>query len=153
MSIHVNEDATTQTTTDTAAATEQFAAKFREMMEKQMAGMTEMTEFAKGNVEALVASAKAATAGAETIATTVVEHGRKRFEDTSAAMRAMASAKTPQEAMQLQSEFARGAFDAGVAMWSKLSETMLKVSGEVSQPLSNRAALATEQAKTLFARQ
>jgi phasin family protein len=152
MSIHAIEDATTQATTQTAAATEQFAAKLREMMEKQMAGMSEMTEFAKGNVEALVASAKAATAGAEVIATAVAEHGKKRFEDTSAAMRAMASAKTPQELMQLQSDFAKGTFDAGVAMFSKLTETMLKVSGEVSQPISNRAALATEQAKTLFSR-
>lgn len=148
--------ATAEAVADHAAGThagvEQYATKFREMMEKQMAGISEMTEFAKGNVEALVASAKAATAGAQVVASTVAEHGKARFEETSTAVRAMASAKTPQELMQLQSDFAKGNFDAGVAMFSKLTETLLKVSGEISQPISNRAALATEQAKTLFAR-
>ena len=48
----------------TQAAQEQMSAKVKDMMEKNMKSMTEMTEFAKGNVEALIESAKAAAAGA-----------------------------------------------------------------------------------------
>jgi hypothetical protein len=54
-------------------ATTEMTAKVKDMMEKNMKSMTEMTEFAKGNVEAMVESAKAAAAGAETLTAHFVE--------------------------------------------------------------------------------
>lgn len=126
---------------------EAFAGKAKEMIEQNMKSMTEMTEFAKGNVEAMVASAKAATTGAETIMAAVVEHGKKQYEGSTAALKSFTTVKTPAELFQLQNDFIKGQFDQTVAMWSNLSETMLKVAGEVTQPLSSRMALATEQMK------
>jgi hypothetical protein len=37
-------------------------------------------------------------------------------------------------------------------MWSQMSETMLKVAGDVSQPVSSRVALAGEAMKGMMAR-
>jgi phasin family protein len=133
------------------AGYEAMTGKAKEMMEGSMKQMGELTEFAKGNVEAMVASAKAATAGAEVIASAVVEHGKKNFEATSSAVKQMTGAKTPNELMQLQNDFAKSQFEHGVAMWSKLSETMLKLAGDVTQPLSSRMAIAAEQMKATVA--
>ncbi|MCS6985998.1 MAG: phasin family protein [Sphingomonadaceae bacterium] len=133
------------------ASLETIVEKGQEMLSGLVKSMGEMSELARGNVEALMATAKAATAGVETLANIVVEHGKKDFEETTSAMKAMVSAKTPTELYQLQNEFVKARFDHMVAAWSAWSEAALKVAGEVTQPLSNRMAVATEHLKGMFA--
>lgn len=134
--------------TNGKAALEQVTAKSKEAVETGMKSMDELSAMTKGNVEALMASTKAATAGLETIAHQVAEFSRKSFEDTTAVARAMTTVKTPNEFMQLQSDFAKAQFDAAVAEMSKLSETMVKLAGEVFEPMQNRVALATDKMKS-----
>jgi len=121
--------------------------KVRDMMEKNMKSMTDLTEFTKGNVEAMIESAKAATTAAETMTSHFVESSRKSMEEAQAAIKSMTSAKTPNELMQFQTDFAKGQFDKAVASWSQMSETWMKLAGEVVQPLSNRMAIASESVK------
>jgi phasin family protein len=109
-----------------------------------------MTDMARGNVEALIAAAKAATTGIEAITTHMTEVSKKSFEDASAVAKAMTSAKTPNELMQVQSDFAKAQFDGAVAEFSKLSEMMVKLAGEVMEPVQNRIAIATDKMKTTF---
>ena len=132
------------------AAMEQMTAKSREAVEHSMKSLDEMTTMARGNVEALLASARAATAGIESIAAHVAEVSRKSFDEASAVAKAMTSAKTPNEMMQLQSDFAKTQFDGAVSELSKLTEMMVKLAGEVFEPVQNRAAIATEKLKTTF---
>lgn len=133
------------------AGTEQMNVKMREMMEKSMTTMNEMTEFAKGNVEAMIESAKAAAAGAETLTTHFVETSKKSVEEAQAAFKTMTAAKTPNELIAAQNEFAKAQFDKAVANMSHFSETWMKLAGNVVQPLSNRMALATETVKKSMA--
>ncbi|WP_448586497.1 phasin family protein [Thermaurantiacus sp.] len=144
------EKVTTDALAQGKANLETVVGKSQELVGTAVKSMTDMTEFTKGNVEALMASAKAATSGIETIAGVVVEHGKKSFEEATAALKAMAAAKTPSEFFQLQNEFTKGRFDHAVAAWSQLSETWLKVVGEIAQPVSNRVAVATEHMKGLM---
>ncbi len=130
---------------------ETVVEKGQEMMGTAVKSATEMSEFAKGNVDAMMVSAKAATTGFETLANMIVEHSKKGFEETTAAMKSMAAAKSPAELFQLQNDFAKARFDHAVAMWSALSETMLKVAGDIAQPVSTRVALAGEAMKGLVA--
>ncbi|MFX7060050.1 phasin family protein, partial [Acinetobacter baumannii] len=65
-----------------------------------------------------------------------------------AALKSFASVKSPTELFQLQSDYARSSFDALVAETSKTTEAMLKLAGEVFQPISNRFAVAAEKIKT-----
>lgn len=131
----------------TQAAQDQMTGKVKEMMEKNMKTMTDMTDFAKGNVEALIESAKAAAAGAETLTTHFVETSKKSAEEAQAAFKNFTSAKTPNELMAAQNDFAKAQFDKAVANMSHFSETWLKLAGEVVQPISNRMAVAAETVK------
>jgi len=135
--------------TNGKAALEQVSAKSKETIEAGMKQMDDMSAMAKGNVEALMASAKAATTGLETIAHQVADFSRKSFEDTTAVARAMTTVKTPNEFMQLQNDFAKAQFDAAVAEMSKLSETLVKLAGEVFEPMQNRIATATDKMKSV----
>lgn len=141
------EKATADVVAQTQAAQEQMSEKMREMMEKSMKSMTEMTEFAKGNIEAMIESAKAAAAGAETLTTHFVETSKTAMEEAQAAFKAMTTAKSPNELMQAQNDFAKAQFDKAVSTWSHMSETWLKVAGDVVQPISSRMAVAAETVK------
>lgn len=145
------EKATAEAVAQAQSGYEAVNSKVTQAMEKTMKSITEVNEFAKGNLEAMIASAKAATAGAETLTAAVVEQSKKNFEDAQEAFKALSSAKTPNEALQLQTEFAKAQFEKGVAAWSQWSETVLKVSGDVFQPLSSRVALASETVKKAYA--
>lgn len=132
-------------------ATAEMTAKVKDLMEKNMKSMTEMTEFAKGNVEAMVESAKAAAAGAETLTAHFVETSKKTVEEAQAAFKTMTAAKTPNELMAAQNEFAKAQFDKAVANMSHFSETWMKLAGDVVQPISSRMAVAAETVKKSIA--
>jgi phasin family protein len=132
-------------------ATAEMTAKVKDMMEKNMKSMTDMTEFAKGNVEAMIESAKAAAAGAETLTSHMVETSKKSVEEAQAAFKAMTSAKTPNEMIAAQNEFAKAQFDKAVANMSHFSETWMKLAGDVVQPISSRMAVAAETVKKSIA--
>lgn len=116
-------------------------------MEKGSKMIEEMNEFSKGNIEALVESSKIAAKGIETLGQDAAEYSRKQFESATAAMKTLASVKSPTEFLKLHSDYMRSAFDAMVAETSKNTESMLKLAGEIAQPISNRVAVAAEKIK------
>ncbi len=126
---------------------EQVEGRVKSLMEKNMKTMNEFTEFTKGNVEALIESARAAASGAEVLASHFVEASKKSAEEAQAAFKTFSSARTPNEFIAAQNEYAKAQFDKAVANASKFSETWLKLAGEVVQPLSSRVAVAAESVK------
>ena len=140
------------------AATDQVQAIFGDVneraktqIEKNVRVAEEITDFGKGNVEALVAASKIAARGVETIGQEVAEFSRKSFEEASATLRSFAEVKSPTDFFRLQSEFARSQFDSMIAESSKLSEAMIKIAGEVAEPLTSRYSVAAERVKSVVA--
>jgi hypothetical protein len=111
----------------------------------------ELTELSKGNVEAFVASTKVAARGVETIGQEVAELSRRSFEDASAALRSFVEVKSPTDLFRLQGEFVRGQFDTFVAESAKMSEAMIKLAGDVAEPLAGRYTVAAQKVKTAVA--
>ena len=97
----------------------------------------------------LVESSRIAAKGFETLGQEAAEYSRKSFESATAAMKTLATVKSPTEFFKLQSDFVRGAFDSYVAEASKNTEAVLKLAGDAAQPLSNRFAVAAEKVKTV----
>lgn len=116
-------------------------------VEKGTKLVEEFNEFSKGNVEAIVESSKIAAKGIETLGQDAAEYGRKHFEGASAALKGLSGAKTPSDFFKLQSDYVRSAFDSIVAETSKNTESLVKLAGEIAQPISNRVALAAEKIK------
>ena len=148
----VIEMATVTSPTDTAAKAQaafgDFSNRFKTAFEKSSKTGEELVDFAKGNVEALIASSKIAAKASESLGQDAAEYGKKHFEAATAAFKSFASVKSPTELFQLQSEFAKASFDSIVSEASRVSETLMKVAGDVAQPLSTRYALAAEKIKT-----
>ena len=141
------ENAATTATDKTQAMLGDMSSRAKGAMEKSAAMAAELNGFTKGNVEALVESGKIAVAGMQTLAQDQAAYVRKQFEEATAAARTMASVKSPTEFVKLQGDYVRQQFDGMVANASRSTEAMLKLAGEVVQPLSNRWALAAERVK------
>lgn len=119
--------------------------------EKSAKFYEELGDLTKGNIEALIASSKAAASAAETIGQDAAAYSKKSLEQATATFKNFASAKSPTELFQLQSEYARSAFDGFVAESSRFSEKLMKLAGDVSQPISSRFAVAAEKVKAATA--
>ena len=147
-----------ETMTDINQTAEQITAKaqtvFADVNDRAKGAMDkgqklagEMNDFGKGNLEAMVESAKIAARGFETLGQEAAAYAKQSFERTSATVQQMAAVKSPTELMKLQSDFVRTSFDAMVAEGSRSTEMMLKLAGEIVQPISNRLALAADKVK------
>lgn len=134
------------------AAMEQVAAKSKEAVEASMKNLDEMTDMTRANVDALLASARVATTGVETVVAHLTEVSKKSFEEATAAMKQIAAAKTPNELMQLNTDFAKAQFDSAVSEYSKLTELMVKLAGEVMEPMQNQIAIATDKMKSAWSK-
>jgi phasin family protein len=117
-------------------------------LEKSVRFAEEVTEFTKGNVEAIVASSRVAAKGIEALAQDAAETAKHGFEQAQTALKSFTQVKSPTELFQLQSDYAKTTFDQLVANASKASEQLIKLAGDVAQPLSNRYALASEKVKS-----
>jgi phasin family protein len=130
------------------AAFEQAGVRAREVMDRSVKSIEEMNDFNRGNVEAFVQAGKAAAQGFEKMAQGAVAFSKKNLEEGTAAVKTLTAAKTPNEFFAASNEYAKSYFDALVAEMSRVTETSMKVMGEVFEPLSNRAALAADKIKT-----
>jgi len=126
-------------------------ARAKTAMEKGAKIVEEMADLTRGNVEAIVASSKVAAKGVESLSQDAAEYSRKSFEEASIALKSFAEVKSATDFFRLQGDYARSAFDAAIAESARVSEAMLKIAGEVSEPITSRYAVAAERVKTLAA--
>ncbi|MBO6610164.1 phasin family protein [Altererythrobacter sp.] len=139
-----------QNTDFTKAAKEAFAdaqTRAKTAFAKTGELASEVTEFNKGNVEAVVESGKIFFAGMQ-------DMGRDQFAATKTVVetvqddfKKVAAVKSPTEFMQLQGELARRNFDAAVSFGSKNTEALVKLYNEAFAPISSRVSVAAEKIK------
>lgn len=137
------------TTTDFTATAKEAAAEMQNRakaaFEKGTVLTGEVTEFHKGNLEALVETGKLLASGMQELGRTYMEDARTAADTVTEDVKKMAAIKSPTELFQLQGEIARRNFDAAVAQTSKNTEAMMKLVTEAFAPLSNRASIAVEK--------
>lgn len=122
-------------------------AKAKAAFEKSTAVLGEVSDFAKGNVEAVMESGKILAEGMQGIGSELVAEGRSAFETVSGDIKELAAAKSPTDFFKIQGDMLRKNFDSAVAYGSKNSEAMLKLMSDVAAPISGRVSLAMEKAR------
>ena len=128
-----------------------FNEKTRSGVEKSTKAIEEMSDMAKGNVEALVESGKIAAKAMETLSQDAVDYSRKSLEKATATFKSFATVKTPTEFFQLHSQMMSSSFDDFAKEAAKNSEAMMKLASEVASPLTARVTLVTDKVKSLAA--
>ncbi|MFC3098433.1 phasin family protein [Alteraurantiacibacter palmitatis] len=126
-------------------AVAEMQAKAQEAYDKGTGMVSEMTEMAKGNVEALVESGKILAAGVQDMTKSYAEEAKAAYETMTADLKEMASVKSPTELFQLQGKILRRNFDAMMASTSKAPESAMKLANDVMAPITARVNLAVEK--------
>ncbi|MFC7535800.1 phasin family protein [Sphingomonas sp. GCM10030256] len=129
----------------------QAGERGQQAIERSRTVAEEMSELARANVEALVETGRIAAAGAQSLGQEAAERAREGFEQAAAQAKTLAEANGPAEFFQLQGEIVRTQFDRFVAENSRMTESLVKLTGEALQPLSNRAAINAEKLNSFTA--
>lgn len=119
-----------------AAASETVKAGF----EKVSAAGQVATEHGKANVEALMESSKIALKSFEEAAAITTTYAKTAAENATAAFKELSSAKSIQEAVEVQASFTRGALDAYIADFNKVTDVFLTAMKASAKPISERAS-------------
>ncbi len=131
---------------------EDFTAEAKRSMEegveRMSKGFEDVTQFGQENVEAMVASGKVMAKAAEEMNDEVIAFSKKSYEDSMAAAKEIASAKSVSEYFEKQTAFAKTSFETFVAEATKLNEMYSQAAKEAFAPLNARFTAAADIVKT-----
>ena len=102
-------------------------------------------QFNKDNMDALVASSTAWGKGVETFSKNWFDFLKKTAEDNVSATKSIMAAKSVREAVDLQSNYAKSAYEAYVAEGNKLSELGINLANEAGAPIAARFKTTVEK--------
>ena len=132
-----------KTTVDQFTAASNVA--FKDGVEKTLTALNDANAHSKKNLEAVVASVTAATKGAEALGAQAMSFSKSSFETQVAAAKSLASAKSVQEVVELQTAFAKTALEAYMAEVGKMSETVSASVKDSWTPLNARVTATVEK--------
>jgi hypothetical protein len=121
------------------------AAPYAQAQEQFMSFFSNFSELAKGNLDAFKASATAASKGFESLGQAVTLYTKDAAAATQDGFAALRAVKTPAEFFELSQSRTKAQYDHFAAEASKMTEMLVKMTGEITQPLSNRYAVAMDQ--------
>ena len=127
-----------------AAAAGATATAFKGGIEKSLAGLNEINAQSKRNLEAVVASATAAAKGAEVLGTQTMAFSKSAVEKHVEAAKALTGARSFQEAVELQSAYAKSAMETYMAEMTRATETLSATVKDTLRPLNERATAVIE---------
>lgn len=118
---------------------------FKEGVDKSLNALTEANTLGKKNIEAAVESVTAATRGAEALSAPALAYSKKSWEDGVNAAQALASAKSVQEVIELQTAFAKTAMEAYLAEVTKATDTLSASVKDSFKPINERTTAIVER--------
>jgi phasin family protein len=116
----------------------------KQSMEKALKGLDEMTTFNKSSVDAFVRSASAASKGFEAIGTEVFAYSKQSVEDAMTAAKAAMGSRSVQEFIEINTVFAKSAFDTYVGRVTKLGEMATSTAKDTFEPINGRMSALIE---------
>ncbi|WP_228242622.1 phasin family protein [Porphyrobacter sp. GA68] len=106
---------------------------------------SDVTEFTRGNAEALVEAGRVWATGLQDIGRSTLEETRTAVEGMTEGAKRLAAVKSPTELLQLQGELAQRNMDAFIKQASRNTETFLKLANDAFAPMSSRLSVAVEK--------
>ena len=107
-------------------------------LEKAAEGYDKFFAYGRETVEAYVKSANAAGKAVETLHNELYSFSKQAIEDQIAATKALMASKSVHEAFELQTGFAKSAFDTYVGEMTRLREIFSETAKNAAEPLQGR---------------
>ena len=100
----------------------------------------EFQKFAKGQIEAASTAAGSLAKGFQSIASETSDYSKKSLEANSAYVEKLLGAKSLDDAVQIQSEYAKSAYEGFVRQATKIGELYAGLAKEAFKPVENMIA-------------
>ena len=107
-----------------------------------MYNVEDFQKFGKQQFDAMTAATTTQSKGLQDIATETTDYSKKAIEANTAVVEKLLGAKTLDTAMQIQTDFAKSAFEGFVAQTTKLGELYSKLAKEAFKPVETIYAKA-----------
>ena len=98
-------------------------------------GFEEFQKVGKDGFDAAVRSFGEVNKGFQAIAAEVTDYSKKAFEDSTKAFEQLIGAKSVEQAVEIQSQYAKKAYDTYVAEFSKLGEMYAGLAKDAYKPV------------------
>lgn len=122
-----------------------------QQVEKARAGYAEAAAIYQDNLGALIASGQALVNSCQTMHGNLLAFAQSRAKETLAVSQRLAECGSPQNALEIQLDFAREALQAYADQLTRCSEFAGEALKTCTQPLQHRAAALSERGSELAA--
>jgi phasin family protein len=116
--------------------------------DKAIAGYDSVVGYGKDTAEALIKSATVAGKGAESLNNEIYSYAKQSLEDSIAAGKAVLAAKSVNEAIEIQTGYAKTAFENYVTELTKFNRLLTATAKDSFAPLESRAQAWVELVQT-----
>lgn len=105
----------------------------------------ELADFNKESIEAVIASSNVVAKGVEVLGQEIVSYAQQAAEKNIETAKKLFAVKNVQDALDLQAEWAKSAFDGFMAESAKLQDMSVQMSTKASEPISKQVNAAVEK--------
>lgn len=102
----------------------------------------DLQQVSKENMDTAMKSMSAVSKSAQAIATEMAGYSKKSFEDSTAALEKLFGVKSLEKAIELQTEYAKTAYEGFVAEATKIGEMYADLAKETYKPFESMMAKA-----------
>jgi len=110
---------------------------FKENFEKMNKSFEQMADFQKESLDAMMSAASSFAGNIEKMSSEQTEFTKSSFDEGMKAAKAIAACKSPQEALDVNTEFFRTAFERNMAQFNKMTEMLMSTSKDAVEPLTD----------------
>ena len=111
-----------------------------------MIKVEDMQKYGKDHMETVVASATSVQSGLQAIATAYGDYTKKSFEETRSFVEKLSGAKSLDKALEVQTEFAKSAYETFVAESQKIAGLYTDLAKQTYKPFEGLIAKITPAA-------
>jgi len=136
--------AVTAETVATASSIQPTKPTITQGLKTMMKSTEDFVAFGQANLEAFVKSGQIWSAGVQELTKQIATSAKASFEESVSTFKAISTAKSVKEAMDLQSSFAKAALEKAMAESNKLTDASIKLTEQTLAPITARVTVAVE---------
>ena len=121
----------------------------KQSFDRTMKGFDELASLNKQTVDAFVQSANAASKSFETVSAELLAFQKQSIEDAMAATKASMASRSIQEVIEVNTDFAKSAFDSYVGQMTKFSDMMSVAAKETFEPINSQVTTIVEKVQSV----
>jgi phasin family protein len=118
--------------------------KVTQGMKTMMKSTEDLVAFGQANLEACVKSGQIWSAGVQELTKQMASTAKATFEESVTTFKAISTAKSVKEAMEMQSSFAKAALEKAMTESNKLTDASIKLTEQTLAPITARVTVAVE---------